>query len=218
MNMRPHFKIVRLSLIALACAALLGGFRAPAQAPPAGTAPPPAATAPATPAPATTSSMPPVTKPAQQDAFYVVGVSVRTSNDEVAKDGGPIPGLWQNFMEQNLGSTIPDRVGDDIYVVYTDFDQGLPGAYTYVLGGKVSSIAHVPAGMVSRQVPAGRYVVVTSDKGPLQQVVPAVWAKIWTMTPDQLGGTRAHGADYEIYNLESFNPQDSQVNVYLGVK
>ena len=58
--------------------------------------------------------------------------------------------------------------------------------------------------MVANKVPAGRFAVVTSAKGPVQNVVPQVWQQIWTLEDQaQLGGTRSYKVDFEVYDQRS---------------
>jgi predicted transcriptional regulator YdeE len=68
-------------------------------------------------------------------------------------------------------------------------------------------------------VPSGRYAVVTSAKGPVERVVPKAWQQVYSLEDNkQLGGARAYKADFELYDQRSQNPQDSQVDLYVGVK
>jgi predicted transcriptional regulator YdeE len=73
--------------------------------------------------------------------------------------------------------------------------------------------------MVANKVPAGRFAGVTSAKGPLQNVVPQAWQQIWILEDKaQLGGNRSYKADFEVYDQRSRDPQDSQVDIYVGIK
>lgn len=194
----------------LVCSGVLLNAQTSAPASPAAPQSPASPAAPA--APAAKSA------PAQQAAFYVVGITVRTSGAAEAGGQGGIGGLWQRFMQEETLSTIPNQLDQgNVYVVYTDFGPE-PGSYTYLLGAKVSSIDHVPAGMVAKQVPAGRYAIVPSETGPLPQVVPAVWQKIMRMTPEELGGTHSFKADYEVYSVQGLDPSNAQVNVHIGLQ
>jgi predicted transcriptional regulator YdeE len=84
---------------------------------------------------------------------------------------------------------------------------------------KVSSASYVPPGMVAKKVPGGRLAVITSAKGPVEQVVPQAWQRIYSLDDkQQLGGARAYKADYELYDRRSQNPRDSQVDLCIGLK
>lgn len=174
---------------------------------------PSAASPAATPPSAATTAGPKVEK---QDSFYVIGMTVKTNSDAEVKGDGPIVVLWQRFLAEGGTNSIPGKVDEDVYAVYSDYkaDQ----SFTYTLGSRVTSIDHVPAGMVAITVPAGRYAVVTSATGPLQEVVPALWQKVWTMSPAELGGKHSMKVDYNIFNLQGIDPQNSQVDGYVGLQ
>jgi predicted transcriptional regulator YdeE len=103
--------------------------------------------------------------------------------------------------------------------VYTDYASDRNGEYTFFIGAKVSDASAIPAGMVVKRVPAGKYAIVTSAKGPVQNVVPQAWQQVWSLEDNSaLGGARAYKADFELYDQRSRNPQDSQVDIYVGIK
>jgi predicted transcriptional regulator YdeE len=73
--------------------------------------------------------------------------------------------------------------------------------------------------MVLKHVPGGKYAVVPSDKGSGFQVVPAAWQRVWQMEDEkQLGSPRAYATDFEVYGERAQNPQDAQVDLYIGLK
>ena len=157
-------------------------------------------------------------KPIQQEAFYVAGYSVRTNNAKEARGQGEIGKLWQRFFQENLDAAIPNRTDSALTVVYSDYASDEKGDYTYTLGARVSSVDHLPAGLTYRKVAAGNYAVLTTDTGPLVEVVQAEWKKIWAMTPQGLGGKRAFLTDYEIYDQRSADPQHAQVEIHIGLR
>lgn len=172
------------------------------------------AAAPAAPAPAATSSTP---KIEDQESFTVVGVTVRTNRANEANGQGAISQLWQNAMENGTLEQIPNKVGDGLVVVYSDFSPENSGEYTYTLGYRVSSADKIPDGMVARTVHAGKYAVLTSDSGPPQEVIPALWQRISSMTPAQLGGSRAYQTDFETYGT-IVDWGNMQMTAHIGVK
>jgi predicted transcriptional regulator YdeE len=170
-------------------------------------APPAAAAAPAAPA---------APKIEKQESIFIIGISVSTSVDAESKGDGPIPALWQRFFNEGTAANIPGKVGDDVYAIYSDYkpDQ----SFSYTIGAHVTSIDKVPAGMVAFTIPAGRYAVVSSATGPLQEVIPALWQRIWTMPPAEFGGKRSFKFDYNILNMQGIDPQNAQVDAYVGLQ
>jgi predicted transcriptional regulator YdeE len=150
--------------------------------------------------------------------LYVAGYSVRTNNANEMSGHGEIGPLWQRFMQQNLAAQIPDRADARTLVVYSDYASDEKGDYSYLLGTRVTSIDHLAAGMTYRKIVPGTYAVLTTEQGPLIEVLQAEWKKIWAMQPAALGGKRAFLTDYEVYDARSINPQNAQVEIHIGLQ
>ncbi len=68
------------------------------------------------------------------------------------------------------------------------------------------------------RVPAGQYAVFTSEKGPIGSVTVGVWKQIWAFEKSATGERRAYKTDYEVHDERSSDPQNSQIDVYVGVR
>jgi len=154
----------------------------------------------------------------QQAGFTVVGISARTSNAKEMTADGVIGKQWGRFMQGGSLSKISNRADKAIVAVYTDYASDHNGEYTYVLGAKVTSDVQVPAGMVARKILAAQYAVFTTEKGPPAKVVPEAWMRINSLPKSAVGGDRVYRADFEIYDERASDPQNSQVDVYVGIK
>ncbi len=152
-----------------------------------------------------------------QKSFNVIGLAVRTNNKQEAGGQGEIPKLWQRFMQQGTPDKIPNRADQDLIVVNTDYESDQNGEYTYLIGARVTSTANVPAGLTLKEIAAGSYAILESDKGPAPLVLPKIWQQIWSMSAKDLGGQRAFQADYEVYP-PAFDPQNVQVTLHIGLK
>jgi predicted transcriptional regulator YdeE len=157
---------------------------------------------------------------AEQKEFSVIGIEARTNNAREMTADGIIPKQWDKFVKEGILQKIPNKVDPTIFVIYTDYASDRHGEYTYVIGAKVNDGSAVPPGMVMKRVPKGKYAVVTTMKGPVQKTVPEAWQQIGNLEDkSQLGGgRRAYKADFEVYDQRSQNPQDSQVDIYVGIK
>jgi predicted transcriptional regulator YdeE len=122
------------------------------------------------------------------------------------------------FFQESVFGKIPNKADTRIVAVYTDYASDHNGEYTYLLGARVTSDAKVPDGMVAKKIPGGKFAVFTSDKGPAPQVVPATWMKINFLPQNGVGGDRLYRADYEIYDERARDPQNLQVDIYIGIR
>jgi predicted transcriptional regulator YdeE len=154
----------------------------------------------------------------QQKEFTLVGIATRTNNAREATSDGVIGKQWTRFIQEGLLAKIPNKLDHSVVAVYTDYASDHNGDYTFILGAKVSSATEVPAGMVAKTIPAGRYAVFTSEKGPGSKVVPELWMKINSLPKSVPGGDRAYRADFEIYDERAADPQNLQADVYIGIR
>jgi predicted transcriptional regulator YdeE len=155
----------------------------------------------------------------EQPEFSIIGIQVRTSNAKEMTGQGDIPKQWSKFYKEGIADRIPNKVDPTIYAVYTNYASDYNGEYDFIIGVKVSRAFDIPPGMDAKTIPSGRFAVVTSAKGQVEQVVPQAWQHVYSMDEKrQLGGARAYKADFEVYDQRSQNPQNAQVDLYIGLK
>jgi len=154
----------------------------------------------------------------QQKAFPVIGIAVRTNNAREMTAEGVIGKQWARFMQEGLLGKIPNRADENIVALITDYASDKDGDYTQVIGARVTKADQVPAGMVAKQVPAGKYAVFASEKGPVAQVVVGTWQKIWATPKTAPGGDRTYKTDFEVYDQRARDPQATVMDVYVGIK
>ena len=154
----------------------------------------------------------------EQTGFTVVGIAIRTSNANEISGKGVIPQQWNRFMSEGLLGKIPNKVDSNILAVYSDYESDANGPYTFMLGARVSSTDSVPPGMVAKKIPAARYAVFISETGFVGKVVPETWSRIWAVPKAEPGGNRTYKADFEVYDQRAANPQNAEVNIYVGIE
>lgn len=153
-----------------------------------------------------------------QEAFMVVGIAARTNNAKEAGPDGVIGKQWARFFSEGVAAKIPNRADGNIVAVYTDYASDVNGDYTFLLGVRVTKAESVPDGMVAKTVPAGRYAVFTSERGPVPQIDVDLWKKVWATPKSALGGERAYKADFELYDQRAQNRTDSVMEIHIGVR
>lgn len=154
----------------------------------------------------------------QQDGFAVVGIAVRTSNAEQMTEARPIGKQWERLFKEGVLAAIPNKADGNILALYSEYASDKDGEYTYLLGARVTNVENAPAGMVVKNVPAGRYAVFTSERGPVQKVVVEMWRRVWETPKSALGGDRTYKTDFELYDQRAKNPADSVVDLYVAVR
>jgi predicted transcriptional regulator YdeE len=139
------------------------------------------------------------------EEFQVVGVAARTTNAREMTPDGVIPKLWAKMAQH---ATV---------ALYTEYESDEHGAYTFVLGAKADPALVIPDGSVLKTVPAGRYAVFTSERGPIQKMVVETWQRIWSELPSA-SNLRSYIADFEVYDQRAADPANAVVEIYIGVK
>lgn len=150
--------------------------------------------------------------------FLVAGIAIRTSNAKEMTADGLIGKQWARLMQEDVLAQIPNKVDKAVVAVYTDYASDKDGEYTYLLGARVTSQAGLPAGIVARKIPAAKFAVFTTQRGPAFKVVPKTWMDINSLPKTATGGNRVYRADYEIYDERARDPQNMQADVYVGVR
>ena len=145
------------------------------------------------------------------DAFKVIGISVRTTNEN-SKSAKDIAELWAKFMKEGIADKIPNKIDNSIYSIYTEYESDYMKPYTTILGCKVQNLDNIPEGMIAKEINTGNYVKYTAKGDLTKAAVYNEWVKIW-----QSDLNRAYSADFEIYGEKAQNPSDAEVDIFVGV-
>lgn len=114
----------------------------------------------------------------QKPKMTLAGVSIRTTNEvEMGPDGG-LSRLWETYFQSNIAGQMDTVKPEYIYALYTDYESDASGAYTVVIGHEVAGERHLAdSGIVSAAVPESKYMVFTTKKGPVFEVVSQAWGR-----------------------------------------
>lgn len=139
-------------------------------------------------------------------------IGIATSADNSAAGIQKISALWKKFHQEKILDKIDDKVSDEIFAIYTDYEGDHTKPYKFILGVKVFDFDVVPAGMISYTIPEQKYAVATAI-GAMPQAVTKEWKKISASNLE-----RKYSSDFEIYNEDSDMGDDSEVEIYISVK
>lgn len=151
-------------------------------------------------------------KTIQQEAFKIIGITVRTTNEN-GQAGTDIVALWNKFMTEGIVDKIPNKIDATVYSIYTEYESDHTKPYTTILGCKVTNTNKVPEGMVAMEFKGGNYTKFTAKGDLTQGVVFNEWTKIWEMDLD-----RRYTADFEVYGEKAQNPTDAEVAIFIAIK
>ncbi|UZR99444.1 GyrI-like domain-containing protein [Chondrinema litorale] len=145
-------------------------------------------------------------------SFNVVGLAVRSTNEnnQIAQD---ITELWNVFLSENVMAQIPGKISEDIYCIYTEYESDYTKPYTVLLGCNVESLKNIPKKFKSITIENGPFKKFVAKGNVQQGSVWEEWTKIWNTDLD-----RAYVADFEVYGKKAQNPEDAEVDIFIGVK
>jgi predicted transcriptional regulator YdeE len=144
--------------------------------------------------------------------FSVMGISVRTTNEN-GKSGEDIPALWNKFIKEEIQNKIPNKVSEDVFCIYTDYEKDHTKPYTTILGCKVENLDLIPENMVGKSIESAEYEELIAKGNLSEGVVYNKWLEIWNSDLD-----RSFTADYEVYGEKAQNPQDAEVAIYIAIQ
>lgn len=163
----------------------------------------------------------------QQAAKTLVGIKVRTNN---AAEADPMTGkifpCVQDYFHKGRAEQIAHRSKPGTtYCVYTDYEAehcdpascNYHGDYSYFIGEEVDSVGQLPESYVSITLPAQSYAKLTNGPASMPDVVRKPWQAIWNMSPEELGGKRSFGADYEVYDERATDHDNIVLDIFIGI-
>lgn len=141
----------------------------------------------------------------------IIGITVRTTNKD-GQSARDIGELWGQFYSQNLLETIPNKLSNDIYSIYTDYKSDFTDEYTTIIGLQVSSLDTIPSGLIGRQFPTETFEVFTAQ-GEMPQAIMNTWLDIWQRDNEL---QRKYTYDFEFYGEKSQNGENSEVQIFIA--
>ena len=120
--------------------------------------------------------------------------------------------LWHQFEDGKYAASVTNKLSDDIYGVYHQYDGDSTKPFSYFIGCKVKPGTTAPEGLINLTIPAGNYELV-SAKGKMPDCVIKAWKDIWAADYK-----RTYQTDFEVYDDRSKDWNNAEVDVYISVK
>lgn len=147
-----------------------------------------------------------------KEKFRLIGLKMphktTNQNNQSSKECG---NLWQQFEKDNIFDLIPNKLSNEIYAVYYDYESDENGFFSYFIGCKVDETTEIPEGLTSLEIPSQNYEIITA-KGVMTACITEVWEKIWNSEME-----RKFGFDFEVYDERSRDWNDAEVDIYVSV-
>jgi len=149
----------------------------------------------------------------QKSEFKLIGLKLdKKTTNEGGKSSIDCGSLWQKFERENLVERIPDKLSEEIYAVYFDYEGDHTKPFSYFIGCKVKMDTDVLKGMDSLLVPSENYAMVIA-KGKMPDCVANSWKEIWNSNIE-----RAYNFDFEKYDERSKDWSNAEVEIFVSAK
>ncbi len=144
-------------------------------------------------------------------SFKIVGISVRTKNADrkAAKDIGM---LWKKWFSEDISSKIANKLSDDTYNLYYDYESDHNSEYSVLLGCLVASFEDLGEGLSAQDFPLMNYAKYSS-KGKVPDIVVKTWEKIYKEKYE-----RAYTCDFDLYKANQTNSKKMLLETYVSIK
>ncbi|AIF81011.1 transcription activator [endosymbiont of Acanthamoeba sp. UWC8] len=154
------------------------------------------------------------------DEIKLIGIKVRTSNKaEFNPSTAKIGATIERYFINQIAGKVADRKNPGTTIcLYMEYESDMDGEYSYFIGEEVTSYDNLPEGLNTHTIPSQTYVKFTTQSGVMPNVVINAWQQIWQMSASDLGGIRSYRADFEIYDTRSKDPNNTIVDIYIGIK
>ncbi len=145
------------------------------------------------------------------EKFDVIGISVRTTNEN-SQAMIDIPVLWNKFMSEGIADKIPNKISDEVFCIYTNYEKDHTKPYTTILGCKVADLGTIPVDMVGKTIEKAIYTKNIASGNIMQGIVANAWINIWNSDLD-----RTFTADFEVYGEKAQNPENAEIEIFIAV-
>lgn len=148
----------------------------------------------------------------------LVGKKVRTNNaNEAIKEKSKIASLVNEYFTKAIANEILNRKAPGkTFIVYYEYESNYKGDYTCFIGEEVIEFPHSLRDLSTHIIPPQDYKMFVTDSGQVPEVVINKWHEIWNM--NDLEKIRNYQSDFELYDLNNFDPQNAKIEIYVGVK
>lgn len=143
--------------------------------------------------------------------FKLVGLKLNgkttNQNNQSSKDCG---NLWQKFETGKIFELIPEKLSNEIYAVYFNYEKDESTPFSYFIGCKVDRNSETPKGLKEIMIPTQEYSKFKA-KGVMTGCITDTWKEICNSDIK-----RKFGFDFEVYDERSQDWRNAEVDIYIS--
>ena len=120
--------------------------------------------------------------------------------------------LWQKFEKEDFAGRISNKIGDEIYAVYYDYESDYTKPFSYFIGCRVKINSVLAPGMDTLIIPEQSYTKFIA-KGKMPGCISNSWKDIWNSKM-----RRAYKYDFEVYDERSKDWDNAIVDIFVSTE
>lgn len=145
--------------------------------------------------------------------IQLVGISLKSKTTNKNRQSNIDCGnLWQKFEKEGIADKIENKLSDDIFAIYHNYEGDHTEPFSYFIGCEVADGTKVPDNLESLIIPKGMFNKKVA-KGKMPDCIVNAWKEIW-----QSDLYRAYNVDFEIYDERSKDWASAEVDIYVSTK
>lgn len=144
----------------------------------------------------------------------IIGMAIRTTNEN-GQAANDIELLWQKFWKDETIHQLEQKVSNDIYAVYTNYETDFTGYYDTIIGYEVNTLTVVPEGLIGLVIEGGDYAEYVS-KGKMPEAIFNTWLGIWA--DQEFNSRRSYKADFTVHGEKYNDGPEAEVETYISVR
>lgn len=147
----------------------------------------------------------------KKENFKLIGLKLdhKTTNEN-NQSNTDCGNLWQKFEKEKIFDLIPNKLSNEIYAVYFDYEKDETKPFSYFIGCKVDKNAETPKELKELVIPSQNYSKFVA-KGVMTGCVTDTWKKIWDSSLN-----RKFGFDFEVYDERSQDWNNAELDIYIS--
>ncbi|MEM8907867.1 MAG: effector binding domain-containing protein [Bacteroidota bacterium] len=146
------------------------------------------------------------------NCFKIIGIAMETTNQD-GQSLQDIEKLWGRFWGEDIQHQIPNKLNDEIYAVYTDYENQQFGKYTVIIGLPVKTLDTIPPGFTGRELCIGDHQKFVS-KGKMPEAIVKTWTEIW----ESKDLKRAFRTDVTVHGVKYYDGDQAEVETYISIE
>lgn len=149
-----------------------------------------------------------------KNEFVLIGKPNRTTMQRCQNEID-IPKFWGEFLNAGLMNQIPNRMGEAIMGIYTNWDYS--ENFDVIIGSQVRHETKVPEGFVTHRMKPAKYMVFTIPGNQNQDILNG-WKYIYGTWMPNTGYEREFSDDFDLFDDRFQSDTNPESEIYIPIK